>query len=209
MASKSLKMATLVLAAVATLAAVPGVAQEKGESNESAEELAYQLALQRGTQAAIWGMPAVSMMDVRKSAQRDLGATFNDIIYFSKPMVSRHGFLTANNQVPYVIVLLNTTDGPVVLDVPPASPKTIFFGSVIDAWQVRVVDIGPEGEDKGKGGKYLFLPPGYDKPVPEGYLVNKPKTFHLYIALRPVAIEGGTLAEAVEYSKRLQAYPLA
>jgi hypothetical protein len=185
------------------------VTSTTGSPSGSSDQLAYQLALQRGTQAVIWGMPAVSMMGCRKSAKRDLDATFNDIIYFSKPMVSRHGFLTANNQVPYVIVLLNTTDGPVVLDVPPASPKTIFFGSVIDAWQVPVVDIGPDGEDKGKGGKYLFLPPGYDKPVPEGYLVNKSKTYHLYVALRPVAIKGGTLAEGVEYSKQLKAYPLA
>src|SRR5579871_2736120 len=65
-------------------------------------------------------MPAVSILGVRKSAKRDLDATINDIIYFSKPMVSRHGFLTANKQAPYVVVLLDTTNGPVVLDVPSA-----------------------------------------------------------------------------------------
>jgi hypothetical protein len=118
-----------------------------------------QEAFQRGTQAVIWGVPAVSMMGVRRGSERDLGATFNDIIYMSHPMVSRHGFLTANNQVPYVITSLNSTDGPVVLEVPPASEKTIFFGSVIDAWQVPVTDVGPEGADQGEGGKYLFLPP--------------------------------------------------
>jgi hypothetical protein len=106
----------------------------------------------------IWGVPAVSMMGLRRGSERDLGATFNDIIYMSHPMVSRHGFLTANNQVPYVITSLNSTDGPVVLEVPPASEKTIFFGSVIDAWQVPVTDVGPEGADQGDGGKYLFLP---------------------------------------------------
>ena len=103
-------------------------------------------------------MPAVSMMGLRRGSERDLGATFNDIIYMSHPMVSRHGFLTANNQVPYVITSLNSTDGPVVLEVQPASEKTIFFGSVIDAWQVPVTDVGPEGADQGYGGKYLFLP---------------------------------------------------
>ncbi len=92
-------------------------------------------------------MPAVSMMDLRKSAESQLGFTFNDVIYFSEPMVSRHGFLTANNDVPYVISVLNTKDGPVILEVPPASEKVIYFGSVIDAWQVPVTDIGPEGHD--------------------------------------------------------------
>jgi hypothetical protein len=39
--------------------------------------------------------------------------------------------------------MLNTTDGPVVVEVPPATDKTIFFGSVIDAWEVPVTDMGP------------------------------------------------------------------
>jgi hypothetical protein len=56
----------------------------------------------------------------------------------------------------------------VILDVPPASEKAIFFGTVIDAWQLPLVDVGPAGDDAGKGGKYLFLPPGYNKPVPQG-----------------------------------------
>jgi Protein of unknown function (DUF1254) len=62
---------------------------------------------------------------------------------------------------PYVVVLLNTGDGPVVLDVPPASKTTLFFGTVVDAWQLPLTDVGPSGEDAGKGGKYLFVPPGY------------------------------------------------
>ncbi len=209
MNAKLHKLAGLTFAAVLLLCSVPGVAQDKAPPASSGENLNYQQALQRGTQAVIWGMPAVSMAALRRGAQRDLGAGINDIIYFSKPMVSRHGFLTANNQVPYVIVSLSTADGPVVLDVPPASPHTVFFGTVIDAWQVPVVDVGPEGADKGKGGKYLFLPPGYNKPVPAGYLVQRAKTYHLYVGLRPVAINGGTVAEGVKYSQLLKAYPLS
>jgi hypothetical protein len=52
-------------------------------------------------------------------------------------------------------------------------------------------------------------PPGYDKPVPEGYIVFRPKTYHLYVGLRPVAVNGGTMEEGVAYSKQLKAYPLA
>ena len=196
---------TLILVVAILLAGTPGRAQQKMTD----ESLAYQQAFQRGTQAVIWGIPAVSMMDVRKSAERQLEFTFNDIIYFSKPMVSRHGFLTANNDVPYVITVMNTKNGPVILDVPPASEKAVYFGSVIDAWQVPVVDVGPAGEDAGKGGKYLFLPPDYEGSVPDGYLVHRPKTFNLYVGLRPVAVHGGTLEEAVEYAKRLKAYALS
>jgi hypothetical protein len=209
MSAKLAKLSVLTFAAASLVFGVSSEAQDKLPSSASGETLNYQQALQRATQAVIWGMPAVSMVAWRKSAQRDLGARDSDIIYFSKPMVSRHGFLTANNQVPYVIVTLSTADGPVILDVPSASTHTVFFGSVIDAWQVPVVDVGPEGADKGKGGKYLFLPPGYNKAVPTGYLAQRPKTYHLYVALRPVSISGGTLAEGVAYSQRLKAYPLS
>jgi len=127
----------------------------------------------------------------------------------SQPAAPRQALLTPNNQTPYVVVMLNTGDGPVVLDVPRASEKKIFFGTVIDACQLPLIDVGPGGEDTGRGGKYLFLPPGYNKPVPRGYMVYRPKTFHLYVALRPVSIKGGTLQEAVAYSKQLKAYPLS
>jgi hypothetical protein len=141
--------------------------------------------------------------------QRDLGAGYQDIVYFSKPMVSRHGFLTANNNVPYVIVLLNTKQGPVVLDVPAASEKAMYFGSIIDMWQTPIADVGPAGDDKGKGGKYLLLPPGYTGTVPQGYLVYRPHTYVTNVALRPVARPGGTLEESVAYAKTLRAYSLA
>ncbi len=32
-----------------------------------------------------------------------------------------------------------------------------------DIWQMALEDAGPSGADKGKGGKYLMLPPGYDR----------------------------------------------
>jgi hypothetical protein len=182
----------------------PSLAAQPSKSSQSLE---YELAVQRGTQAVIWGLPAVSMKSFFKSMQ-DLGAGYQDIVYVSKPFVSRHGFLTANNNVPYVAVFLNTKAGPVVLDVPAASEKTVYFGSIVDMWQMPIADVGPAGDDKGKGGRYLFLPPGYTGTVPEGYLVYRPHTYTLPVALRPVSRNGGTLEEAVAYAKSLRAYSL-
>lgn len=162
----------------------------------------------RAVEAAIWGMPAVSMRGFIKSIRRDLGGDWNDVVYFSTPMTTRHGFLTPNNQVPYVISALSTRNGPMVVDVPAASEKTKYFGSIIDLWQLPITDVGPSGADAGKGAKYLFLPPGYDREVPDGYLVYRPKSFSLYLGFRPVSEKGGTLQEAVAYAKRLKVYPL-
>ena len=127
------------------------------------------IAVQRATQVAIWAMPAVGVIDFAVDTQRDLGGDIGDIVYVSKPFDSKHGFLTANNNVPYVWASLSTKDGPIMIDVPPAAEKTSYFGTFVDAWQFPIADVGPPGSDKGAGGKYLFLPPGYDGDVPNGY----------------------------------------
>ena len=161
----------------------------------------------RAVEAAIWGMPAVSMARVRKSLA-GIGAEANQVIYFSRPLEARHEFLTANNNTPYVISVLDTRSGPVVLEVPPAGDRVAFFGSAIDSWEVPLVDVGPTGDDAGDGGKYLFLPPGYDQPLPEGYRVIPSTTYFVHVALRPIIAQGGKLEEAVAYGKTLGVYPL-
>jgi hypothetical protein len=44
--------------------------------------------------------------------------------------------------------------------------------------------MGIAGPDKGEGGKYLFLPPGYQGEVPEGFFVFRPPTFTNWVVLR-------------------------
>ena len=43
-----------------------------------------------------------------------------------------------------------------------------MLGLVDDMWYRWVGDVGITGPDKGEGGKYLLLPPGYKGDVPEG-----------------------------------------
>ncbi|MEK6249589.1 MAG: DUF1254 domain-containing protein, partial [Planctomycetales bacterium] len=95
----------------------------------------YEMKVQRACEAAIWAMPAVSVYDIELSTQRDLGAKFGDIVYFTKPMTSRHGFLTANDVTPYTVASLSCKDDPLVVEVPPAGEKVSFFGTLVDAWQ--------------------------------------------------------------------------
>ncbi|MEZ6073194.1 MAG: DUF1214 domain-containing protein [Pirellulales bacterium] len=155
-------------------------------------------------------MPAVSVYDIELSIQRDLGGKFGDVAYFSKPMTSRHGFLTANDVTPYVVGALSCKDGPIVIEVPPAGEKASFFGTIVDAWQAPLADVGPPGDDKGQGGKYLFVPPGYGDDVPgDGYLVYHPNTYGVHFAFRPVAKNGGTNEDQAAYAQRLQIYALS
>ncbi|HEY7034412.1 MAG TPA: DUF1254 domain-containing protein [Thermomicrobiales bacterium] len=175
----------------------------------STADLQEQLVFPRAVEAAIWGMPAVSMAAFRASLKRDLDANFGDVVYMSNVMEPRHGFLTANNQTPYVATVSDLRNGPMVVEVPPASDKVALFGSGIDTWEVPLVDMGPSGDDAGKGGKYLFLPPDYSGTAPEGYFVVPSPTVFVHTALRPIPIGSGTLADAVAYSQRLKTYALA
>jgi hypothetical protein len=173
------------------------------------QDLEYQLSYQRGVQAVIWGMPAVAIVSLREASFRDLGARYNDIIYMSNMPVPRHELLTASDEAPWVVVMLNVKEGPAVLEVPAATEKAAFSGCAVDGWMVPLVDFGTSGEDAGNGGKYLFLPPGCQDPVPKGYLPVSSTTYNIHVALRPTPGPRALLSEAVTYSKRLRAYPLA
>lgn len=166
------------------------------------------MAHQRGVEAIIWAMPAVSMMALR-DANFSLGGGYNTIYYLTKPPTALQEAITPNNQTPYVTIHLNTRKGPVVLDIPAASRRTAIFGSATDVWQVPVTDIGPAGLDKGKGGKYLFLPPGYDGKTPKGVLPVQLELFDVFIALRLIPLGDTSFGEAGEYAKKIKAYPLS
>ena len=91
------------------------------------------------------------------------GVKDNEVILFSELMDAKSLFLTANADTIYAFGVLDLTKGPMVLEVPPR-----FLGAIDDYWFRWVTDIGLPGADRGEGGKYLILPPGYDGPLPAG-----------------------------------------
>ena len=168
------------------------------------EEIAYQ----RGIQAMVWAMPAVSMLDLR-DAFFSLGSGYNTVYYTSEVPTALQEALTANNQTPYANIFLDTREGPMVLDVPPATERTAIFGSAVDVFQVPVAVVGPEGTDQGQGGRYLFLPPDFEGSVPEGFFPIELDTYGVFIALRLIPLGDASFAEAAGYAERLNAYPLS
>jgi hypothetical protein len=137
---------------------------------------------------------------------------FNQVLYWSRLLDWKNQTLTPNPDVIYLMPFFNTKDvGPVVLEVPPAD-EGLFNGSIMNYWQAAIEDVGPGGVDKGKGGKYLFLPPGFDKAkVPAGYIAMPSDTYQGYALLRSVLRSGSKadVAKAVAYSKRVKLYPLS
>ena len=176
----------------------------------SSEDLARRTIERRAVEAAIWGMPIVSVDAMREAFFRDAGAKYGDIVYWSKPSNWKNQTTTPNQSSLYVYFNFNTTDGPVVLDFPAAIDAGLF-GTILDAWQGALVDVGPKGEDQGNGGKYLILPPGFTGDVPPGYIVVRPATFNGYGLFRaiPETQSEADVAKAIALVKKQRLYLLA
>ncbi|BBC28950.1 hypothetical protein SGFS_002410 [Streptomyces graminofaciens] len=122
------------------------------------------LDLTHGVDAYLAGLPGVSVRAIRQDFL-DAGVADNTVLLYSGLMDSASLFLTGNADTVYFLSFLDLTDGPVTLQVPPGC-----LGTIDDMWFRWVTDFGLPGPDRGVGGTYLLLPPGYDGPEPEGGL---------------------------------------
>src|SRR5271154_1459078 len=164
-------------------------------SKPSVADLDFQVKYQRAFEAVMWAVPAVAILGFRHGEEA-LGVKDNEIIAYSKPATPALEALTANNNVPYITAMTDLSKGPIVLEVPSATEIASLYGQIVDAWQVTVADVGPAGEDKGKGGKYLLLPDGYDKDIPQGYIPIQTGSMRIYFAFRAVPGAKGTQEDA-------------
>src|SRR6267154_4170117 len=176
----------------------------------SAQDLARRTIERRAVEAAIWGMPLVNTDAMRQAYFRDVGAKYSVICYFSKPADWKFQVTTPNASTNYIYFNFNLKDGPVVVEI-PAAVDAGLLGSMVDAWDEPMNDIGPAGEDQGKGGKYLLLPPDFKGETPPGYFALRYPTYNGYALYR--AIRNGTTdadaAAALALVKKLRVYPLA
>jgi hypothetical protein len=180
-------------------------------STFKAANIREQMMYNRAVEAAIWGMPAANYQ-LMFAQMAKLNGKYNQVVWWPGLLDWKNQTLTPNPDVIYLMPFFNTKDvGPVVLEIPRAD-SGVFNGSIMNYWQGAIEDVGPGGVDKGKGGKYLILPPGYDKSkVPAGYIPMHAQTYHTYALLRSVLKSGSAadVATAVAYSKRIKVYPLS
>jgi hypothetical protein len=161
-------------------------------------------------EAVIWGMPAVNYERMLQAAI-DNGAKANQVVFWSRPVNSKNQTLTPNPDTIYFNPFYDTTNGPVVMELPPATADNVIVGSIDVAWQNALADVGPTGEDQGKGGKYLILPPGYKGTAPtDGYIVLPSETYRGFVILRSnfKSRSDADIKSAVEHGKKVKFYPL-
>jgi len=181
-----------------------------GYPTEATIEKAYeQLDIQRGTQAYIDFMSLASQNAIFESTINDYGLTkAGDVGIYTEPGNGKVGALglTYNTESIYSTAFTDLkADGPTVIETPPN-----VLGIVDDGWMRYITDLGNAGPDKGKGGKYLLLPPGYDGDVPDGYFVFECPTYRNWVMVRGFVQNTGTGDDAIAYYKEnFKIYPLA
>jgi hypothetical protein len=177
----------------------------------SPAELQDRMVERRAVEAAIWGMPAVNYDLMRQAMLSSTLAKENEIVFWSRPADWKNQTLTPNPDSIYFMCFWNTKlSGPLVIDVPPAQGGSLA-GNIVDVWQMPLEDAGPEGADKGQGGKYLLLTPDFKGDPPSGYVVLRPRVYGGFALLRSSlkSHHDADVAAAVAYGQRIKVYPLS
>jgi hypothetical protein len=111
---------------------------------------------------------------------------------------------TPNSDTRYAALVFDLAKtGPMVIEIPPGP----FMAVANDLNQLFVMDLGLPGPDKGKGGKHLLIPPGYNGKIPAGFYAGKSTTNRVLLLIRVMPLRtGGQTAETMIKSVRV--YPL-
>ena len=144
-------------------------------------------------------------LNAMRAGNAGIGANASNKVPISEQLLKPESlYLTGNTSTLYAVNYLDLkTDGPLVVELPSG-----MLGFLDDAWFRFVSNLGVIGPDRGKGGKYLLLPPDYSGSEPEGYFIVKLPTYNNLMFLRGSIAHG--LAPAVENIKsKLKIYPLA
>jgi hypothetical protein len=191
-----------------TLTTLAAVTLNISAKDFSSEELQQRMIERRAVDAVIWGMPIVSLDAMRQAYFRDGKTKYGDIIWWPQGNDWKNQSLTPDTSLRYLYIFLNTkNDGPVVLDLPPAGNGASLLGTIADAWQVPLTDVGFEGS----GGKYLLLPPDYAGQVPNGYIPVRSKTYNIFTAMRSILASDSEEDErnGDALVKQIKVYPLS
>jgi hypothetical protein len=165
---------------------------------ETAKKVYDYLDTARAADAFMKGMAGASLNALIDGAH-SLGAVkANEVMIFDKLMGPDSLFLTGNSSTVYAIPDLDLLrDGPTVVEVPDG-----LLGAANDSW-FRYINNLPVA------GKYLYLPPGYDGPVPDGFAVYRPKTYKIWVFMRSSVKNGDVAAAAALVTDNVKVYPLS
>ena len=170
---------------------------------DTVEKVYDNLDRTRGVDVYLNTQGAVSML-ANFEGLKSVGGDNQTVVVHEERVNAKSLLLTPNTQTVTLWAYLDLKDGPMVVDIPPG-----VLGFADDTWQHYVVNLGLVGPDKGKGGKYLFLPPDYKGTPPAGYFVAKPRTYKVWYVMRGFTVKGDTKPAVQAFKDHLHLYPLA
>jgi hypothetical protein len=136
---------------------------------------------------------------------RSIGAENDSVVVFPELMDSASLFLTGNADTVYYVACVDLTNGPMVIEQPSGG-----LGTINDMWFSWIIDIGFPGPDRGLGGKYLIVPPGYDGPLPEGgYFIAHSKTDRILYGARAFLVDNDPKPAVENIKANMKIYPYA
>ena len=164
----------------------------------------------RAVNVYINSIPALSVNALREGQAAAGCVASNEVCIWDSLMDSTSLILTGNTSTMYAIGFLDLQkDGPTVIDLPPG-----MLGVLDDMAFQYMTDLGVAGPDKGKGGKFLVLPPDYKGDIPKGYFVVPSKTNGVWLFMRgyldkSMPIKKAIPAASANIRNNLRVYPLA
>ncbi len=211
------KAALSMSALAAHRALLAGVEFPQGYPKEAdASALRDELLFQRATQVYLWALPAVNLYAMKEASEKAFGSGHTVFPVWKQRLDAKTIIPTPNSDVIYAIGYIDVgRDGPMVIDVPPRQQ-----GILNDFWQRPIEgptvdgktyagDVGFAGPDRGMGGKFLVLPPGYQGEVPEGYHVYRSRTNNVLVFWRAFFADAANLAPACDLIEQTRIHPLS
>ncbi|MFV9455231.1 DUF1254 domain-containing protein [Rhodococcus sp. NM-2] len=171
-------------------------------SKETVEKAYDHLDLMHGVNVFLNAFPGASTWAMRQGFL-GIGAEDNTVVMFSELMDSQSLFLTANADTVYYLSFVDLSSGPMVVETPPMA-----LGVFDDMWFHWIIDFGLPGPDRGEGGRFLLLPPGYDGPLPDsGFHVGQSQTNRALLLGRSFMQDSDPKPTVEEIKDRLKIYP--
>ncbi len=171
-------------------------------SVETADKVYEMLDLVRGVNVFNNSFRGASAYAIRQGFH-SIGAEDNTVVIFPKLMDSNSLFLTGNADTVYYLSAVDLSQGPMVIEQPPMG-----LGTINDMWFSWVIDIGFPGPDRGAGGRYLVVPPGYEGDLPEGgFYVAHSRTNHVLYAARAFLVDNDPKPTVENIKKNIKIYP--
>lgn len=156
-------------------------------------------------------MPVVNYELMRQEMLTKTKARVGEVVYWGRALDWMNQTLTPNPDTIYFMTFFDTHDGPVVIEVPAADGSGSLNANIVTIWQMPLEDAGLLGVDKGAGGKFVVLPPGYAGPSPAGTTPLQSDTFEGYALIRSnlKSHSDPDVAAAISYGKKVKVYPLS